>query len=118
MESAAWLINTGASMRFHKTVLVALLPVLLSCCDGPAEEAGERLDSRVEQARQEAAELKLQVDKYRQEIDRARRELEETKQELESARAELKELRRNRDQVISDIQKLEQQGAGPPGEKE
>ena len=92
-----------------KILLIVLVLLLPAGCNGPAEEAGEKLDAQVEKIRQETADLKQQMVDYRQQIKEARQELEATRKELEAAKTELVRLQQNREDIITEMQKLEKE---------
>ncbi|MDW7772608.1 MAG: hypothetical protein SCH71_06920 [Desulfobulbaceae bacterium] len=105
-------------MQHWKIILIALLLVLPAGCKGPAEEAGEELDSRVDDIRKETKEIKEQIGDYKQQIDQARSDLETSRQELEESKAELEQLRQTRDEIITEMKKLEQDPGQQGGEME
>ena len=77
-------------------------------CDGPAEQAGENLDTQVASARAEVTELKQQIEGYKLTIQQTKDELAASKEQLTLAQKELEETKHSRDQILYEIEKLQQ----------
>lgn len=73
---------------------------LLSACDGPAEEAGEKLDTEVEETAEK-------IEAVQEEVQETRKELEQVKQERQEAIQKLEEAKQERQQVLEQLDRSE-----------
>lgn len=88
-------------MNFRTLLIsLSLSLILITGCDGPAEQAGEDLDAQVAAAQSEVAELKQQITDHEQTIAQTRAELVAGKEELALARQELEEMKLSRDAIL------------------
>lgn len=120
----------------HQRMLVYVLSLcflffLLPGCDGPAEEAGEKIDESVQKQKEQFEEADKEIAEAKAEIENLRKELTQARQERDEAKARLEEAKQERQQILKAMEPsntsvsqektmLEQQqnGNGPQGQEE
>lgn len=71
--------------RVCPLLCIGLLAFFLAACDGPAEEAGEKLDETVEETKEQIEEAQQEIEEAREEIQENREELSEAQQKRQKA---------------------------------
>lgn len=94
-----------------RTLLISLFLslILITGCDGPAEQAGEDLDAQVTATQSEVAEIKQQITDHEQTIAQTREELAAGKEELAIAKKELEEMKLSRDEILQQMENLQEE---------
>jgi chromosome segregation ATPase len=91
----------------RKTLMLCFFVLVITGCDGPAENAGEDLDEKVSAALNEVADLKRQIEGYKLTIKDTREELAASKEQLAIAREQMEELKQSRQEVLQQIETVQ-----------
>ncbi len=112
----------GDLIMKHQKKLVYVLSLcflflLLPGCDGPAEEAGEKIDETVEKQKENLEDAKNEITEAREEIEELKDELAQARQERDEAKTRLEEAEQERQRILKEMEQ-EQSDSGPQGEEE
>jgi septal ring factor EnvC (AmiA/AmiB activator) len=102
-------------MNFRMMILILLFLLPPAGCSGPAEQAGEKLDQQVSQARGRVKELEERIKENRLKIEETRKALAELHQQLEAAKQELEQTRQERQRILQEMEpSRKEDGPAPP----
>jgi len=103
---------------FCKILIACILVLFVAGCDGPAEEAGGKVDQVVEQQRERIKDAEQQITEARKEIKNLQQELAQAKEERQHAEELLMQARQERQQALDEMAKITNQKSPAQSSKE
>ncbi len=87
-------------------VALWLAVLLFAGCDGPAEQAGEKVDERIQQQKEQIKDTEGEIAEAKQEIKKLQEELVQAEKESRQAQEQLNIAREERRQALAEMQKV------------
>lgn len=93
----------------HQRMLVYVLSLcflffLLPGCDGPAEEAGKKIDETVQEQKEQFEEAESEIAEAKSEIEDLKNELTQARQKRDEAKARLEEAEQERQRILREME--------------
>jgi peptidoglycan hydrolase CwlO-like protein len=99
----------------HQRMLVYVFSLfflffLLPGCDGPAEEAGKKIDDAVQEQKRQFDDAEKEIAKAKAEIEDLRNDLTQTRLERDEAKARLEKVEQERQQILKQMEESNTSG--------
>jgi F0F1-type ATP synthase membrane subunit b/b' len=105
----------GNTIMTHQRMLVCVFSLfflffLLPGCNGPAEEAGEKIDETVQEQQGQFDEAEKEIAKAKAEIENLRNDLTQARLERDEAKAGLEKAEQERRRILKEMEQLNTSG--------